>query len=121
MRAGATHIEAFRRAAVLRVTRERTVEQHLVERQVALEDVAFGEAGFILDDVGRDMQPDCLDNPFLRGVRDSEDLAFPRLSGRLVIVDEIGERPADVDANARGHCLPVPVISDQSSETKFDH
>src|ERR1041384_7129277 len=53
MRAGAAHVKAASRPAVLRVAGERTIEQHLVERQVTLEDVAVGEAHFVLDDVGR--------------------------------------------------------------------
>src|SRR5262245_9689179 len=46
VRAGAAHVEAPHRAAVLRVAREGAVEQELVHRQLALEDVALGEADF---------------------------------------------------------------------------
>src|SRR6185436_3443561 len=53
MRARAAHVEAPGRAAVLREAGERAVEQHLVERKVALEDVALGEAHFLLDDIRR--------------------------------------------------------------------
>ena len=49
VRSGAAHVEALRRPAVLRETRERAVEQQLVHRQLALEDVALGEAHLVLE------------------------------------------------------------------------
>ena len=49
VRAGAAHVEARHRPAILRVARERPVEQQLVHRQLALEDVALGEADLVLE------------------------------------------------------------------------
>jgi hypothetical protein len=51
MRAGTAHVEALGRTAVLREPGKRTIEQQLVERELALEDVAFGESHLVLDDV----------------------------------------------------------------------
>src|SRR5262245_26787006 len=49
MSARAAHVEALHGAAILRVTWEWTVEEELIHRQLALEDVAFGEAHFVLE------------------------------------------------------------------------
>ena len=45
----AAHVEALDRRAVLRPAGDRAVEQELVEGQLALEDVALGEADLVLD------------------------------------------------------------------------
>src|SRR6185503_20746590 len=49
VRARPAHVEAPHRPAVLRVAGEGAVEQELVHRQLALEDVALGEADFRLE------------------------------------------------------------------------
>ena len=47
--AGATHIHAAHRPAVLRITRERPVEKQLVEGELALENITLGQACLCLD------------------------------------------------------------------------
>src|SRR5687768_8810389 len=49
VRAGAAHIKAADRPAILRVTGERPVEQQLIQRELALENVALGEPHFVLE------------------------------------------------------------------------
>src|SRR5687768_13171545 len=49
VRSRAAHVEALRRPAVLRETGERAVEQQLVHRQLALEDVALGQTHLVLE------------------------------------------------------------------------
>src|SRR3546814_17475545 len=48
MAGGAAEVEPLDRRAVVGVAGHRTVEQHLVEGQLALADVAFGEADLAL-------------------------------------------------------------------------
>ena len=44
VRRGAAHVHALDRTAVLRITGKWPIEGQLIERQLALEDVAFGQS-----------------------------------------------------------------------------
>src|SRR5829696_720392 len=47
MRARATHVESAYRAPILRVAGKRPVEQQLIQRQLALENIALGQTYFV--------------------------------------------------------------------------
>src|SRR5207245_6170726 len=54
VRLRAAHVEVLDRRAVLRPARDRTEEEELLERQLALEDVPFGEAELAVEIEGRE-------------------------------------------------------------------
>ena len=64
MRGGAAHVEALDRRRVLRPAGRGAQEEELLERELALEDVAFGQSPLALEiERGQDlaMQDDVLD------------------------------------------------------------
>src|ERR671919_621737 len=67
MRADPALEEAGKRRAVLSPRRHRPKEEHLLERKLALEDVAFGKADDALDVGGRNHLP--VQDPRLQGWR----------------------------------------------------
>ena len=54
MRGRSAHVQVLDRRAVLRPARDRTQEEKLLERKLALEDVAFGQAELAFEVERRD-------------------------------------------------------------------
>src|SRR5512135_3656925 len=89
---GAALIEAPDRGAVLRPARRRPEEEELVQRQLSLEDVPFGQSGGALDVGRRDDLP--VENRLLEIRRVARERIHHRVAERLAL--GVGPAPAHV-------------------------